>query len=559
MLSLIPALWQRREFIFSPCITLAFFGLAVMVQINLQGSVIRPLVLGTMLLGCLLLLGCVNAHRWMSLGTPGILVLATMASYLVIGTAVLLFTDITLLQPRDVLRQAFFLLVTLAAILGGRALLERIGIEMLLQRMLAILMASCAVVLASPLLRDLGVLPPYRVARATGTFTDPNDAGFIACMTAVLALVLLYRGQPRRLAYAALVLGYAAAFASVSFTALVVLEVLLTLSLLVNMRCLQQDPLRTGLSVLGIVGIVWFFFTLLRPSPTPLLPAPDALPKVQTGVAMVRDLQEVTRVGDTIVVYMAEDREHRIDDNPVPSWQWQRTRARRGDAYMPNDTAWTDIDNHHPTSFSYIPTADDQGQFLRASISYEKAGVTYRVQTVAIGPILASVNGTALSEESAVPFTDTVGSLRGEIRSNESGDSSLSQRLGLWEMGFVKIRESPIVGHGLYQLHFMEGAPLNYHNRPNGVHNLYLMLLGEAGIVPLACFVLALFFLGRLIWTMPVSLIRDVIVGWTVVMVLFGMTFQHLLTMGAYNFLIGLSCAMAAFLVEGRTNTALAG
>ncbi len=271
-------------------------------------------------------------------------------------------------------------------------------------------------------------------------------------MTVALALVLLYRGQPRRLAYAALVLGYAATFASVSFTALVVLEVLLTLSLLVNMRCLQQDPLRTGLSVLGIVGIVRFFFILLRPSPTPLLPASDALPKVQTGVAMVRDLQEVTRVGDTIVVYMAEDREHRIDDNPVPFWQWQRTRARRGDAYMPNDTAWTDIDNHHPSSYSYIPTADDQGQFLRASISYEKAGVTYRVQTVAIGPILASENGTAISAHA------TIGDIRGEIRPNSS--NSLSRRMDLWEMGFVKIRESPIVGHSLYQLHFLAGRSL---------------------------------------------------------------------------------------------------
>ncbi len=85
------------------------------------------------------------------------------------------------------------------------------------------------------------------------------------------------------------------------------------------------------------------------------------------------------------------------------------------------------------------------------------------------------------------------------------------------------------------------------------------MLLGEAGIVPLACFVLALFFLGRLSWTMPVSLTRDAIVGWTVVMALCGMTFQHLLTMGACNFLIGVSCAMAACLVEGRTDTAWAG
>ena len=119
-------------------------------------------------------------------------------------------------------------------------------------------------------------------------------------------------------------------------------------------------------------------------------------------------------------------------------------------------------------------------------------------------------------------------------------------------MGFEKSLESPIAGHGLYQLHSMEGAPVGHHGQPVGVHNLYLMLVGEAGIIPLALYVLALFFLIRVLWTMPISLARDSIVGWIIVMALFGLTFQHLLTMGAYTFLIGLTCAMSAFLVQGQ-------
>ena len=96
----------------------------------------------------------------------------------------------------------------------------------------------------------------------------------------------------------------------------------------------------------------------------------------------------------------------------------------------------------------------------------------------------------------------------------------------------------------------MEGAPLNYLNRPVGVHNVYLMLVGEAGIIPLALYLLSLFFLMRLYWIMPKSPARDSIAGWVIVMAMFGVTFHHLLTQGTYNFLIGLTCALAAFLVQ---------
>ncbi len=79
---------------------------------------------------------------------------------------------------------------------------------------------------------------------------------------------------------------------------------------------------------------------------------------------------------------------------------------------------------------------------------------------------------------------------------------------------------------------------------------MYLMLAGEAGMIPLALYLLALFFLMRLLWTVPKSLGRDSVVGWVIVMGLYGLPFHHLLTMGAYNFIIGSACATAAFLVQ---------
>ena len=70
-----------------------------------------------------------------------------------------------------------FLGVFAAAAVGGRAMLEQIGTERLLKGVLAVLIASCTIILASPVLRDLGILAPYRIPfRLTGAFDDPNDA-----------------------------------------------------------------------------------------------------------------------------------------------------------------------------------------------------------------------------------------------------------------------------------------------------------------------------------------------------------------------------------------------
>ncbi len=450
MLSLVPPLRRRLEFVSFPCIAFSFWTLLVLVQINLQGSIIRPQVLGVMLVCCLLLLSFVSPRWWKSPGTAGVLLLAAIASYLVIASVVPFFTDAEL-QRRDVARQAFFLIVTLAAILGGRALLERIGVEALLKWSLVALSASCIVILASSLLRDIGALPEYRITRFTGAFTDPNDAGFVACITTVLAMAFLYRGRQAWLGYPAMLLGYAAAFSTVSITAIALLGVVSAFFLLVNARRLKQALAPAALTVLGIAAVLTF-------------------------LSINFHLFEVN---------------------------------------LPTHLFEVDLHTQKPEE----PTPTPAPTLARSQLELAR---------------------------------ERVEAARGETVSGNEG--RLGNRINLWIMGLEKVREEPVVGHGLHQLRTMEGAPLGYHYKPAGVHNTYLMLIGEAGFIPLALYVLALFFLARFVWISPTSLGGASVVGSAIVMATFSMAFHHLVTMGAYNFLIGLVCALAGFLIQERRN-----
>ena len=113
----------------------------------------------------------------------------------------------------------------------------------------------------------------------------------------------------------------------------------------------------------------------------------------------------------------------------------------------------------------------------------------------------------------------------------------------LWRLGFEKAMEAPIFGHGLGKLTYMDGAPIGHHGRPTGSHNLYLILLGEAGIVPLLAFVSAIVLLLRAQWDAPRSVARDATVAVVTGIALYGMTSRHLLEVGAFMFLAGLTVA----------------
>ena len=80
-----------------------------------------------------------------------------------------------------------------------------------------------------------------------------------------------------------------------------------------------------------------------------------------------------------------------------------------------------------------------------------------------------------------------------------------------------------------------------------GVHNQYLILLGEAGVLPTLLFV-AFLVAGLRAgarangahWTLAA------VSGWAVVVAVFSISFHTVLTQRACNFILGLSCAAMA-------------
>ena len=85
-------------------------------------------------------------------------------------------------------------------------------------------------------------------------------------------------------------------------------------------------------------------------------------------------------------------------------------------------------------------------------------------------------------------------------------------------------------------------------NKRLGVHNIYLLLIVEAGIIPILLYLLYLFSIFRLFLSVPVSPAKDTVIGWTIVLILAGIAFHHLFTLKVLAFVIGLSCATGQFL-----------
>ncbi len=124
----------------------------------------------------------------------------------------------------------------------------------------------------------------------------------------------------------------------------------------------------------------------------------------QPGVAGIKPVDEPKRVGETVSAYLVHDRRHRGDDDPAQPWRWQRADPRADAPNLPDETTWTAGEVHRPETFTYTPTDDDQGKFLRAFMYYEKDGATYRAQTISIGPIAAAVvDGVAGIKNEAEP------------------------------------------------------------------------------------------------------------------------------------------------------------
>ena len=238
-----------------------------------------------------------------------------------------------------------------------------------------------------------------------------------------------------------------------------------------------------------------------------------------------------------MIAYLVDDWEYWNDDAPARRWRWQRAdavaSAGDGAANVPDAGAWADVGNTQ--SCYYKPGRRRSGQVPARLPVLRKGGGALPGDDRGRRP---DKGGNGGRRDDGPPggngLEGTMASSRGETC--DFGVGGLARRMILWELGAEKALASPLVGNGLYQLHFMEGAPIGHHGNPTGVHNVYLMLVGEAGIIPLVLYLLALFFLARLLWAAPKSLGRDLVVGWVVVLAMFGLTFPPFAHDGGLQF-----------------------
>lgn len=124
-------------------------------------------------------------------------------------------------------------------------------------------------------------------------------------------------------------------------------------------------------------------------------------------------------------------------------------------------------------------------------------------------------------------------------------DGPKDVRLQIWPIALSQIAESPVFGHGLMRFHFLEGAPPCRLGLVCGSHSSYLMLWGEAGIIPLLLFLLVIGSLLSTSLTLPQSLATNVVTGWTVVFALACAARDGAPYFPWHNFILGLSCALA--------------
>ena len=216
--------------------------------------------------------------RW-ALGAPGFLIVAALASHLVIGSV--MAAGAASYPYEDLLKYGYFIVAIVAAAVGGSLVLRRAGIRGLATGCLIILGTTCCLTLASPVLMEFFSFT-HRDAyyRFVGVFSDPNDAGYVGCLAVVLALALLAsHGRHRKLAGAVLVLGTAATILSSSRTSIPALGLIL----LIFSLSAHRFPKRYFVLVMGAASIL--AFVLIAPDRLSFLP-PDQIDRLSSVGAL---------------------------------------------------------------------------------------------------------------------------------------------------------------------------------------------------------------------------------------------------------------------------------
>ena len=224
------------------------------------------------------------------------------------------------------------------------------------------------------------------------------------------------------------------------------------------------------------------------------------IPKTASGgEAGINYANEAKRVGETITAYL-------VSDGYGP-WRWQRADARSGDVNTPDDATWSNIEGAR--SFSYTPASEDEGKFLRAYVSYEKKGVTHRVQTEAVGPIEGlALLGEQVSVESVITDGDFNISLIGlntsfiargrrafqsAYEALVAGEPVIRSDFDIYlsedSLTYVKEPCAPADTEAMFFLHLypVDGNDLPHGRRPYGFDNLDFDFYGRGMVLDGRC------------------------------------------------------------------------
>ena len=205
------------------------------------------------------------------LGRPGQLMIAAIASYAVIATAVAAVADVHWHErdPYLALRPWFAIAVTVGGAAGCAIALRCLGVERTLLGVLLLLGLAAALILASPWLIDTVYVHlseseysfySQRRTRYFGTFVNPIPAGMAACCAVVLGLATLahLRHPAARLLGGVIVVVASIAVAlTLSRTAVVSLALVLTLFLFSSAPRLQLHHRVKGRAFVAVfIGLI---------------------------------------------------------------------------------------------------------------------------------------------------------------------------------------------------------------------------------------------------------------------------------------------------------------
>lgn len=253
-----------------------FWLVAVVTLINFHHMVNMALpsgwfVTAGVVAACLALVALAPVKLRQALGRAGSLMIAAIASYATIATAVALVAGVhwSGKDPYLALRPWFAIAVTIGSAAGGTVLLRRFGVDRVLVGALVLLGLAAALILVSPWLvehiyTDLSdseySFAQRRRSRYFGTFVNPIPAGMAACSAAALGLAVLRHLRHfggRLLGGGIVIVATVAVALTLSRTAASTLALILLLFLLPRAARLQfSQRLKGRAFVVAFIGLV---------------------------------------------------------------------------------------------------------------------------------------------------------------------------------------------------------------------------------------------------------------------------------------------------------------